>query len=277
MTSQRAALLRLLRDDDPETVALLKEQLAKGGLAALPELRTLLASADGVAAIHVQEVVREIERREADAVFKQLCQDFGESGDLEEAAWQLAKTFLSDDGFERPRVLLDAWGAEMKRRLKKARSERDRIETLVEYLGHELRFRGNQEDYYNVANSLLPEIIETRRGIPISLSLIYIFVGRRAGMKVEGVGLPGHFIIRYRDAFFDPFHGGRRLGLDECRALLEQHGQTLTAEHLEPTPPRQILLRMLTNIYCLAAPSDPALAAKIAGWMEALGGARTPG
>ena len=68
--------------------------------------------------------------------------------------------------------------------------------TLVEFLGHEAGLRGNEKDYYNVANSLLPEVIDTRLGIPISLSLIYILVGRRAGIPICGVGLPGHFMIR---------------------------------------------------------------------------------
>jgi len=274
MSQQHAALLQLLQDDDPETLALVKEQLAGRGAAALPELQTLLAAAEGAAARHLREVLAEIEKQAADDIFGQLCGDFGESGNLEEAAWRLAATFLPGENFQHHRDLLDAWGAEVARRVAKVRTERDRIETLVEYLSHELRFRGNEDDYYSLSNSLLPEVIETRLGNPITLSLVYLLVGRRAGLKVDGVGLPGHFVIRHRADFFDPFHGGRRLGLEECRALLAQRGETLTAEHLEPTQPRPMLARMLTNLYCLAAPSDPPLAARIAGWIEALGSAQ---
>lgn len=271
MSQQHAALLHLLQDDDPDTLALVKEQLANRGAVTLPDLRELLAAAEGAAARHVREVLADIEKREANEVFSRLCQDFGESGDLEKAAWRLAATFLPGEDFARQRALLDAWGAEVARRLEKVGTERDRIETLVEYLGHELRFRGNQEDYYSLSNSLLPEVIETRLGNPITLSLVYLLVGRRAGLPVDGVGLPGHFVVRHRADFFDPFHSGRRLGLKECRALLAQRGETLAAEHLEPTSPRAMLSRMLTNLYCLAAPSDPPLAAQIAGWIESLG------
>jgi len=274
MNSQRAALLQLLGDDDPETLALIREQLLKGGADALPELRALLASADEAAATHVQDVVHEIERQQADVVFGRLCRDFSDGGDLEDAAWRLAATFLPSDGFEYALELLNAWGAEVARRLQKASSDEDRIETLVEYLGHELRLRGNHEDYYNITNSLLPEVIETRRGIPITLSLVYMLVGQRAGLAVHGVGLPGHFLVRFQNDFFDPFHGGRRVGLEECSELVERHGQSLTASHFKPLPPRPMLLRILNNLYCLAAPSDPPLAAKIADWMESLGGAR---
>ncbi len=275
MSRQHAALLQLLQDDDPDTLALVKEQLASRGAAALPELQTLLASAEGAAARHVREILANIEKRAADEIFGQLCRDFGERGDLEDAAWRLAATFLPGEDFQPHRDLLDAWGEEVARRLAKVHTERDRIETLVEYLSHELRLRGNEDDYYSLSNSLLPEVIETRLGNPITLSLVYLLVGRRAGMLVEGVGLPGHFVVRYRADFFDPFHGGRRLGLEECRALLAQRGETLTAAHLEPTTPRPMLARMLTNLYCLAAPSDPPLAARIAGWIESLGAAET--
>lgn len=270
MSKRSAALLQLLKDDDPVTVALVKEQLARGGVAALPGLRALLANADPEAAASLREVVQEIEGRQADVVFGHLCESFSEDGDLEEAAWRLAAVFLPGEDFAPQRALLDVWGAEVSRRLVKAGSEAERIETLVEYLAHELRLRGNEGDYYNLNNSLLPEVIDTRLGLPISLSLVYMLVGHRAGLAVDGVGLPGHFIIRHRADFFDPFHGGRRLGLEECRALVQRAGGTLTPAHLEPTPPRLILLRMLTNLYALAVPSDPELAEKLQRWRLAL-------
>ena len=202
MTEQHDALLRLLHDDDPATLRLVKSQLARRGPAAMPELRAWLATADAVAARHLREVIAEIEAGAADAVFGKLCADFGPDGDLEKAAWLLAATFLPGDDFARQRALLDAWGAEVARRFRKAESDLDRIEMLVEYLGDEVRLHGNVEDYHNVNNSLLPEVIDTRLGIPISLSLIYILVGKRAGIPISGAGLPGHFLIRHGQNFF---------------------------------------------------------------------------
>lgn len=271
MSDQRTALLRLLDDDDPHTLTLLKAQLVAGGVAALPQLREMLQTAGEPANTHLRDVLARIESQEADAIFANCCAHFRQDGNLEEASWLLASTFMPGESFQSQRDLLQIWGAEVTRRLGKASTDRDRIETLVEYLGHELRFRGNLEDYYNIHNSLLPEVIETRMGIPISLSLVYMLVGQRAGLNVHGVGLPGHFIIRYGEDFFDPFHAGARLGLDECWSLFEQQGQTLTAELLEPATPLQILRRILTNLYHIAAPSDPELATKLASWMEALG------
>lgn len=270
MIEQRDALLRLLRDDDPDTLELVKRQLAQQNASALGELRTLLAHADAVAAHHLREAIAAIETREADAIFGQMCAEFGEYGDLEDAAWGLAATFTPGADFGPPREALDAWGAEVARRFAKAATEVDRVETLVEYLAHEIRLRGNEADYYNVNNSLLPHVIESRLGIPISLSLVYLLVGQRAGLALEGVGFPGHFIVRRGDSFFDPFHGGRRLGLDECRALLAPQNLVLTADHLQPSTPRQILRRMLLNLFSISRASDHRLAEKLAGWIEKL-------
>jgi len=270
MTAQRDALLRLLQDDDPATLTLLKNQLGQRGASALPEMRVLLALAEPVAARHLREVIAGIEAGEAEAAFARYCTAFGREGDLEEASCQMAAIFLPGRDFAPQRALLDAWGAEVARRFEKANSELDRIETLVEFLADDMGLRGNTDDYYNIRNSLLPEVIDTRLGIPITLSLVYILVGRRAGLPISGAGLPGHFLIRHGQNFFDPFHGGIRVGLEECRARVEEQGLTLTASTLQPVPPPQFLARMLHNIQAIAQESDPPRAAKLAEWISTL-------
>lgn len=265
MIEQHDAVLRLLRDDDPSTVELVKCQLARAGVEALPDLRELLAVADRQAARPLREMIATIERESADEIFSRMCEGFREA-DLEETVWQLAATFLPGEDFQPQRTKLDDWSAEISRRFHKASTEVDRIEMLVEYLGDEVRLRGNDEDYYNINNSLLPEVIDSRLGIPISLSMLYVFVGKRCNLPIRGVGLPGHFLIRYREHFFDPFHRGRRIGLEECRALVEQQNLELTASHLEPTTGRQMLIRMLTNIHALASERDPEIGGKVRTW-----------
>src|SRR5437868_5839273 len=94
MTDQRDALFRLLQDDDPATLALIKNQLAQRGAEGLGELRALVSSATPAVARHLRDVIAQIEAGDVDAAFERLCATFGPAGDLEDAAWRLAATFF---------------------------------------------------------------------------------------------------------------------------------------------------------------------------------------
>ena len=120
---------------------------------------------------------------------------------------------------------------------------------------HHLGFRGNQDDYYDPKNSFLNEVIDRRTGIPVTLSLLYVDLGRRLGLDLAGLSFPGHFLVRYqagdRLVFIDPFHGGVRLDTDALEARLRRvvgPGAELASQHLAPASRRHILLRLLTNL-----------------------------
>lgn len=126
------------------------------------------------------------------------------------------------------------------------------------------RFTGNQLDYYDPRNSFLNEVIDRRIGIPITLSVVYIEVGRRAGLDVEGIGLPGHFIVRVRelgesDAFLvDPFHGVM-LTREDCQDRLDTVYDglvRLSEEHMRAATAQEILVRMLRNLKAVYARSN---------------------
>jgi regulator of sirC expression with transglutaminase-like and TPR domain len=135
-----------------------------------------------------------------------------------------------------------------------------RLHRLREYLFGELGFAGNRDDYFDPANSFLNDVLERRLGIPITLSLVLIEVGRRVGLTIEGIGLPGHFVtgVGAGDAriLLDPFNGGAVVTVEQCRALAGRalgRPVELTDAHLTPVDPRQFLTRMLANlkgIYC---------------------------
>src|SRR6185436_17319888 len=99
-------------------------------------------------------------------------------------------------------------------------------EALSLYLFEEQGFHGNADDYYDPRNSFLNDVMDRRIVIPITLSAIYMEVGRRLGLAVEGVGLPGHFIVRIGPpsdgVLVDPFHGGMRLTPDDCQERLDR-------------------------------------------------------
>lgn len=128
------------------------------------------------------------------------------------------------------------------------------LNTLSEYLFDELKFAGNHTNYHDPRNSFLNDVIERRVGIPITLSLLYIEVGKRLGVPLLGIGMPGHFIVRHRDesdVFVDPFHGGILLSEDECAERVKQVTQgslTWDRSYLQPVRSREFIARMLRNL-----------------------------
>lgn len=124
------------------------------------------------------------------------------------------------------------------------------VEATNEYLFTELGFRGNEQDYYNPANCCLNNVLETRLGIPITLSIIYMEIGRRLAKPVSGVGLPGHFLVRYDDpgfsAVIDPFHGGAIVDTAQCCRLAQL--ESLEDGMLDAVDRRHIAIRLLNNL-----------------------------
>lgn len=124
---------------------------------------------------------------------------------------------------------------------------------IVGYLFHEMGFRGNSNEYYTPDNSFLNRVLETRTGIPITLSLLFLEVARRLGLKCSGVGLPGHFIVSLDDSgeYLDPFNAGTNLSPSDCRTLVQKmSGGRLewTDRFLIPCTKHDILFRMLNNL-----------------------------
>jgi len=126
---------------------------------------------------------------------------------------------------------------------------------LASYLGGTCGFRGNAGDYYNPSNSFLNHVLRRRTGLPITLSIIYIEVGRRLGFDVRGVGFPGHFIVGVRSdvatVYADPFNGGRLLmRTDLAEQLRLTYGRVvpLLPAMLESVSARDIIVRMLRNL-----------------------------
>ncbi|MBX7222941.1 MAG: transglutaminase-like domain-containing protein [Blastocatellia bacterium] len=150
---------------------------------------------------------------------------------------------------------LDELAAEARSLVAEAPTPRTKIEALAHFLFVTSGFLGNEENYYDERNSFLNDVLDRRLGIPITLSLVFVEVAWRVGLNCEGVGLPGHFIVRHKseDGLFliDPFHGGRILTRRDCQELLTSvfHKEVeLTPDLFRPVTKRQILVRMLGNL-----------------------------
>jgi regulator of sirC expression with transglutaminase-like and TPR domain len=133
-----------------------------------------------------------------------------------------------------------------------------RVQALNAYLFDDQHFVGNRDHYEDPRNSCLNEVLDRRTGIPITLSVVYLEVGRRAGLQLDGVNFPGHFLVRFpeagsRDAglIVDPFHGGAVLSEHDCRRLLQKHvgpEVAFSRSLLAPATRPQIIVRMLLNL-----------------------------
>jgi regulator of sirC expression with transglutaminase-like and TPR domain len=140
---------------------------------------------------------------------------------------------------------------------------------LMHFLYEVECYHGNVDDYQDPRNSFLNDVIERRRGIPITLSIVYLELARRLGLTAHGVGLPGHFLVALpnADTYVDPFSGQVDLGEADCaRRVHRLHGDQVTFDRsmLEPQSNRQILTRVLRNlreIYQSRGDSPRALAA----------------
>jgi regulator of sirC expression with transglutaminase-like and TPR domain len=155
--------------------------------------------------------------------------------------------------------LLDRMGHEAAARMEGPRDSA--LRAFNEYLYDERGFSGNRERYDDPRNSFINEVLDRRTGIPISLAVIYLEVARRAGLRVDGINFPGHFLLRAPGVIgsdtgtdfviIDPFHGGAQLSEYDCRQLLRQHvgdEAAFDTALLAPATRHEIVVRMLVNL-----------------------------
>lgn len=149
---------------------------------------------------------------------------------------------------------LDDLAAPLRRRVARVENARDQAAVLGAYVYDELGFRGNESAYYDPRNSYLNEVIELRLGIPITLAVMLIALGRRAGLLVEGVGFPGHFLVRLGGTgglYLDPFFDARVLPVEALEGLAKRvlgESAKLLPEHLAPATTHAMVIRMLSNL-----------------------------
>ncbi len=141
----------------------------------------------------------------------------------------------------------------------RSRIRGDQVEAVLAHLHHVLfveeGYFGDPENFYNPLNSYLPAVIESRRGIPVTLSLLYKVVAERVGVNVQGLNAPGHFLVRVRGdrdwMIVDPFYGGTLLTREEAFQRIERITGTQiphTRQYLQPTSHAQWISRILTNL-----------------------------
>ena len=196
-------------------------------------------------------------RADLDEQFHRLVSQPDAAIDLAEGALLIARTAYPELDVPVQLARLEQLGATLAGRLDPGLAAPERVVTLNRYLFDELGFRPNVDDYYDPRNSFLNDVLERRLGIPITLSVVYMAIGRRVGLPLQGVSFPGHFLVRcpleQGLLVLDPFLGGMSLTLKDLQQRLrEARGSEVPpgaiAGQLAPARHRDILARMLRNL-----------------------------
>jgi regulator of sirC expression with transglutaminase-like and TPR domain len=196
-----------------------------------------------------------------------------EQFNLAEASLMLAQDVYPDVDIPAYVGQLDRIAEAIRRRIASDAFAEQKVRALNYYLFSEMRFSGNIDEYYDPRNSYLNQVIERRTGIPITLSILYLEVGKRLGLNLKGVSFPGHFLVKLSvkrgQLVLDPFTGGEAQSEADLRQRLaqvlpsEKAEQAQLDQYLEPATPRQIIarvLRNLKNIYMQSSKLEQALA-----------------
>jgi len=191
--------------------------------------------------------------------------------DLARACLMIAEDAYPGLDVDRYMGEIERMAIRLRGRLPKTGGAEERVVALNQFLYEDLGYWGNTDDYYDPRNSYLNEVIERKTGIPITMSILYMELGRRIGLPLEGVSFPGHFLVRLRlrggTLVLDPFAGGAPQSEDELRSRVKRvipdgvaddlpAAELPLDQFLEPATNRQILSRLLRNLKGIYRKSD---------------------
>lgn len=247
------ALYSLLDDPQATVVKAVRDRILALGEDAVSGLRELTNVHGNLHQDTVRELVNEIRRSTALRRLGRELDGPEEPIDLEEGAFIISKYGFPEINTAVYQRRLDDMAADIRVLAGGRAAPLDIFMKLRSYLFSDLGFIGNREDYYNPNNSYLNKVIDYRKGIPITLSVLMLVLGNRLGVKLHGIGMPMHFLVQYDDGsrmfFVDAFNSGIIITRDQCRLMLSSSGIRLTPEMLTPVTTRDIIERMWRNLY----------------------------
>lgn len=261
------AIVSLLTDDNPKVYAETRKALRYLGERAVPFLETAESSEDALLRSRARAVHEELRVHILTLDIEKNASGLDEDASaLERCCILLARSRYPSLESSTIPAALDAMADDLETRIQSMTSSLARAKALSRFLAGELGFQGNQRNYFDPENSYLNRVLERRTGIPITLSAIYLLVGRRLGLPIHGIGLPGHFILRFGEQdpwiFIDAFHSGRLMTETDCRRHLRSQGHYWRSHRMEPMSDGAIFLRMLRNLQMIYRNSADAFQAE---------------
>lgn len=254
--SELNALLSLLDDSDPQITTAVHKRLLSYGGRVVPILRQLIVSAppESPLVMNAQACIRALQTEALASIVEIIIDAHAQSKDIE---LELALLKLSQFGYPETDILqyqryLDRLAMEVRKyeRSLPVCSDISGLMSLNTVLFERERFKGAIESYYAPSRVYLTTVLESREGIPISLSCIYSLVGQRVGIELWGIGMPLHFVVYHPhlDVFIDPFNAGAFISRDECCRFIQDAGFTFNASMLERRSNIEILIRTFRNL-----------------------------
>ncbi|MFO0984171.1 MAG: transglutaminase-like domain-containing protein [Planctomycetota bacterium] len=244
------ALISLLPDENPRVLSMVRDRLLEMGSTAVPQLRDASVDDDPRLRLRARDLLEEMEIRDLEPQVVELLR--AEAPDLEEGAFLISRFAHRHLDVASYRELLDRMAEELRPRVQSLSSPAKIIFAVNSYLFGELGFHGNQRSYYEPDNILMHRVLDRRKGIQITLAIVYLLIAKRLSLPFCGIGLPGHFLVGYGDdkpdVFVDVFHRGKLLSRSDCRTFLEREQYGNDEASLEPATTQQILSRMVTNL-----------------------------
>ncbi|HJT22793.1 MAG TPA: transglutaminase-like domain-containing protein [Nitrospira sp.] len=273
--SQIRALIRLLGDEDEKIVQTISDRLIDIGPLAVPLLQEAEIEQPEMAE-RIASVLEEIRGGKLEDELVHLVQSSATQVDLEQGAFLIARYAYPSLDVSAYTRTLDEMAQEVRDRIGPRASGEETVKTLNRYLFTEQGFKGNTKNYYEAENSYVNRVIDRRTGIPISLSVVYLLIGKRLRLPVHGIGMPGHFLVKYESdrykIFVDCFNGGALLTEKNCQRFLTEAGYGFDEKYLQESPVRAILSRMTKNLLAIYAKlDDPLKKSRLTKFIEILG------
>lgn len=276
------SIISLLSDNSRHVFKVCAETLISMGAEAVPALEMATESPDPVLAKRATRVLNRIRAGQNEKAFEDFLAACGEDVDLEEGSLLIAS--IVNPGCVRAHYsgLLDEMADQVARRLGPSREMDAVVRAMRSEMFGALGFSGSHEDYEDPSNCLMDRVIDSRTGIPITLSLVYLFLGRRIGVEFSGIALPGHFLVGLPGAaakgpWVDPFHGGRTVDRGQIDQYLAERRIPALEVPLEPATPLQVLQRLLRNLHlAYERREDRGRAAMVGRWEQLAAGESPP-
>jgi regulator of sirC expression with transglutaminase-like and TPR domain len=244
------SLVTLLEEDDPSSLALVRREILSIGAAILPYLDEQRPAATPEMALRLESVAGELRFQDLRRDFTKLA--LANEPDLEDGALLISRFGYVDSDPAACRAWLDRVASAIEADGLPGAGIGESVTRLSGHLFRTLAFTGNEARYYDADNCYLSRVIDTRRGIPVTLTVLMLLLARRLRLPLYGVGTPGHFLAGFKEGgaslFVDCFHGGRLMTLPEVKRMLVRNGYDWRPEFGKPVGSRDILARMLRNL-----------------------------